>query len=67
MGKILADVIRWQLGNPNGTKEQCLDLIRAQAEQGKWSAEFSKTQHHTNDGKRGKPDASGAAVKKIRA
>ena len=65
-GKVLADVVRWQLANPDGTKQQCLDWIRAQVGEGRWSADLSLGKYHTGDGKRAKGGTSGAVVKKIR-
>lgn len=38
-GKVLAEVIRWQLGHPGETKEQCSEWLRGELAAGRISIE----------------------------
>jgi tRNA nucleotidyltransferase (CCA-adding enzyme) len=38
-GKVLAEVIKWQLGHPGGTKEQCSEWLKGELAAGRISTE----------------------------
>jgi tRNA nucleotidyltransferase (CCA-adding enzyme) len=38
-GKVLAEVIKWQLGHPGGTKEQCSEWLKEELAAGRISIE----------------------------
>ena len=39
MGKVVAEVIKWQLGHPGETKEQCSEWLRGELAAGRISIE----------------------------
>jgi tRNA nucleotidyltransferase (CCA-adding enzyme) len=62
-GKVLAEVIKWQLGHTGGTKEQCSEWLRGELAAGRISTEDVAPSAHT---KRQKGGPKETAAKKIR-
>lgn len=62
-GKVLAEVIKWQLGHPGDTKEQCAEWLKEELAAGRFSIEdvASSTQ-----AKRQKGGPKGTTTKKAR-
>ncbi|KAI0028275.1 hypothetical protein K488DRAFT_58997 [Vararia minispora EC-137] len=63
-GKVLTDVVQWQLGHPEGTKEQCMTWVQAQGAAGRWAAEMAQTQHAGSAKRIKKADGDVATKKK---
>jgi tRNA nucleotidyltransferase (CCA-adding enzyme) len=62
-GKVLAEVIRWQLGHPAGTKEQCGEWLREELAAGRISTEDVAP---SSQAKRQRGGPKEAAAKKTR-
>ena len=39
-GKVLVDVVKWQLANPAGTKEQCVEWLKGEVAAGTWAEDL---------------------------
>jgi tRNA nucleotidyltransferase (CCA-adding enzyme) len=61
-GKVLADVVRWQLTHPAGTKGQCVEWVRAEGAANRWAENIAQTQR-VSTAKRAMVDGE-VAVKK---
>ncbi|VDC01935.1 unnamed protein product [Peniophora sp. CBMAI 1063] len=46
-GKVLADVVKWQLGHPEGTREQCVEWLKEEVAAGAWAEDLRATAQHT--------------------
>ncbi|KZV76945.1 hypothetical protein PENSPDRAFT_679619 [Peniophora sp. CONT] len=45
--KVLADVVKWQLAHPDGTREQCVEWLKAEVAAGSWAEDLAATAQHT--------------------
>ncbi|KAI0063193.1 hypothetical protein BV25DRAFT_1915513 [Artomyces pyxidatus] len=61
-GRVLTDVMKWQLGHPDGSKEDCAEWLRTEHAEGRITTEDSKASIVV--GKRGKSSRQETTAKK---
>ncbi|KAI0047658.1 poly A polymerase C-terminal region-like protein [Auriscalpium vulgare] len=60
-GRVLTEVVKWQLGHPTASKDACAEWLKAQHAEGKIS---TQDQPVSVGGKRGKDNSQGVVAKK---